>query len=67
MSSGTRDPAAAAAGEARHFRDRALVGRNGDAEDQRFGAEIQAAVGLIAIQEATELEDAVLIGSLFDA
>jgi hypothetical protein len=38
-----------------------------NAEDQRFGSEIKSAVRLDAVQEATEFEDAVLVGSLLDA
>src|SRR5208337_2410134 len=42
------------------------VSRDGDTERQRFGAEIQSPIRLVAIQEAKELKDAVLVGPLFD-
>jgi hypothetical protein len=51
--------------EPRNFETDPSVGGDGDAEHQRFGTEIQSAVRLAAIQEAKELEDAVLAGSLF--
>src|ERR1019366_5920994 len=51
----------------RETRWRSLVRGDGDAEQQRLGAEIQSSIGLVAVQETAELEDAVLLGSLFDA
>src|ERR1017187_2006823 len=51
----------------RETRWRSLVRGDGDAEQQRLGAEIQSPIGLVAVQETAELEDAVLVGALFDA
>src|ERR1022692_5340802 len=51
----------------RETRWRSLVRGDGDAEHQRLGAEIQSPIGLVAVQETAELEDAVLVGTLLDA